>query len=293
MINLRLRRRVGRHLQISPGQVALLVIMLVVTLFPIYWMVLASFKTNADLLGGGSVALLPDPRTMQFNNYVRMWNDLHFGSYLRNSVIVCSAATVIAVAIASLSGFALGYFRFRGSGAYGLVVIATQLLPGILFLLPVYLIFRQIQDLTGTQLIDTYQGLVLLYVAFFLPLSVWILRGYFSAIPRELLEAAQVDGASIMGAFWRVLLPLSIPGLVATATYVFLSAWDELLFASVMTNSSATQTVPVGVRSFIGIYGSHYDLLMAAATVACIPPAIIFMFLQRQMVSGLTAGAVK
>ena len=293
MIDLRLRRRVGRHAPVTPGQVALLVAMLVVTLFPIYWMVLASFKTNADLLGGGGVSLLPDPRTLQFGNYLRMWRDLHFGDYLRNSLIVCSAATALAVGIASLSGFALGYFRFRGSGPYGLVVIATQLLPGILFLLPVYLIFRQIQDLTGTQMIDTYQGLILLYVAFFLPLSVWILRGYFSAIPRELLEAAQVDGASVLGAFWRVLLPLSVPGLVATGTYVFLSAWDELLFASVMTNSLATQTVPVGVRSFIGIYGAHYDLLMAAATVACIPPAIIFLFLQRQMVGGLTAGAVK
>jgi multiple sugar transport system permease protein len=292
VINLRLRR-VGRHVRVTPAQVALLVVMLVVILFPIYWMVLASFKTNADLLGGGGVSLLPDPRTLQLGNYLRMWRDLHFGDYLRNSLIVCSVATAFAVAIASLSGFALGYFRFRGSGPYGLVVIATQLLPGILFLLPVYLIFRQLQDLTGTQMIDTYQGLILLYVAFFLPLSVWILRGYFSAIPRELLEAAQVDGASILGAFWRVLLPLSVPGLVATGTYVFLSAWDELLFASVMTNSLATQTVPVGVRSFIGIYGAHYDLLMAAATVACIPPAIIFLFLQRQMVSGLTAGAVK
>jgi multiple sugar transport system permease protein len=293
VINLRLRRSVGRHAHLTPAQVALLVVMLAVTLFPIYWMALASFKTNADLLGGGGVSLLPDPRTLQLGNYLRMWRDLHFGDYLRNSLIVCSVATAFAVGIASLSGFALGYFRFRGSGPYGLVVIATQLLPGILFLLPVYLIFRQIQDLTGTQMIDTYQGLILLYLAFFLPLSVWILRGYFSAIPRELLEAAQVDGASILGAFWRVLLPLSVPGLVATGTYVFLSAWDELLFASVMTNSLATQTVPVGVRSFIGIYGAHYDLLMAAATVACIPPAIIFLFLQRQMVSGLTAGAVK
>ena len=267
--------------------------MLAVTLFPIYWMVVASLKTNVELLGGDRVSLLPDVRALQLGNYLQMLQVLQFASYLRNSLIVCAVATVGAVALASLAGFTLGYFRFRGSGAYGIAVIATQLLPGILFLLPVYLIFRQIEDATGVQLIDTYQGLILLYVAFFLPLSIWILRGYFSAVPRELLEAAQVDGCTVMGAFWRVLLPLSVPGIVATATYVFLSAWDELLFASVMTNSIATQTVPVGIRSYIGIYQNRYDLLMCAATVACIPPALIFMFLQRQMVSGLTAGAVK
>jgi multiple sugar transport system permease protein len=126
-----------------------------------------------------------------------------------------------------------------------------------------------------------------------MPLSIFILRSYFAAIPRELIEAAQVDGTTVMGAFWRVVVPLSVPGLIATATYVFLTAWDELLFAVVMTQSADTQTIPVGIRAYIGQQAGHYDLLMAAATAVCVPPALIFLFLQRQMVSGLTAGAVK
>jgi multiple sugar transport system permease protein len=224
---------------------------------------------------------------------VNLWSQLDFALYLRNSLIICGSATLIAVALASLAGFSLAYFRFRGSTTYSLAVTATQLLPGIMFLLPVFLIYTQVQQNTGLQLVDTHQGLVLLYVAFFLPLSIWILRGYFSAIPRELVEAAQVDGCSILGAFWRIVIPLSVPGLIATAAYVFLSAWDELLFAVVMLQSGDTQTIPVGIRGFIGQNQGHYELLMAAATVVCVPPALIFLFLQRQMVSGLTAGAVK
>jgi multiple sugar transport system permease protein len=265
----------------------------VATLFPVYWMLVSSLKTNADLESGAHLSLLPDLTSLQLQNYVRMWQQLEFASYLRNSLIVDGAATAIAVSLAALAGFSLAYFRFRGAGAFGIAITATQLLPGIMFLLPAYLIFRQVQVATDVQLIDTYQGLVLLYIAFFMPLSIWILRSYFSAIPRELVEAAQVDGCTVMGAFWRVVLPLSVPGLVATATYVFLSAWDELLFAAVMMDTAATQTIPVGIRDYVGTVHNHYDLLMAAATVACVPPAVIFLVLQRSMVSGLTAGAVK
>ena len=289
-IRLRRSRRRGR---LTLAQGAVLGVVVVLAVFPIYWMIVSSLKTNFELLGSSRVSLVPDFASLQLVNYLDMWRNLGFASYLRNSLIICGTATVIAVALASLSGFGLAYFRFRGAGTYGIAVIATQLLPGIMFLLPVYLIFREVSLATGIQLIDTHQGLVLLYVAFFMPLSIWILRGYFSAIPRDLMEAAQVDGSTVMGAFWRIVLPLAVPGLVATAAYIFLSAWDELLFASVMMNTADTQTIPVGIRGFVGQYQNRYDLLMAAATVVCVPPALIFMFLQRQMVSGLTAGAVK
>jgi multiple sugar transport system permease protein len=274
-------------------QALLLGLLVVLTVFPVYWMVVSSFKTNFDLLTGSRVSLLPDLGALHLENYVLMWQRLNLAIYVRNSLIICGAATLIAVGLASLSGFSMAYFRFKGSGVYSLAVTATQLLPGIMFLLPVFLIFTQAQQLTGLQIVDTHQGLILLYVAFFMPLSIFILRSYFAGIPRELIEAAQVDGTTIMGAFWRIVLPLSIPGMIATATYVFLTAWDELLFAVVMTQSASTQTIPVGIRGYIGQQAGHYDLLMAAATAVCVPPALIFLFLQRQMVSGLTAGAVK
>jgi multiple sugar transport system permease protein len=290
--HVRPRRRLGSA-QLTAPQALLLGLIVILTVFPIYWMVVSSLKTNYELLSGSNLSLLPDLRSLQLHNYVTMWQRLDLAIYVRNSLIVCGVATVVAVALASLSGFGLAYFRFRGSGAYSIAVTATQLLPGIMFLLPVYLILTQAQQLTGAQIVDTHQGLILLYVAFFMPLSIWILRGYFAAIPRELVEAAQVDGTTVLGAFWRVVLPLSVPGLVATATYVFLTAWDELLFAVVMTQSASTQTIPVGIRGYIGQTAGHFELLMAAATAVCVPPALIFFFLQRQMVSGLTAGAVK
>jgi multiple sugar transport system permease protein len=292
MIALRPRRHIDRE-RLTVVQALGLLLVLLLTLFPIYWMVVSSLKTNAELLGGSAVSLTPNLRSLQLQNYVNLWSQLDFALYLRNSLIICGSATLIAVALASLAGFSLAYFRFRGSTGYSLAVTATQLLPGIMFLLPVFLIYTQVQQSTGLQLVDTHQGLVLLYVAFFLPLSIWILRGYFSAIPRELVEAAQVDGCTILGAFWRIVIPLSVPGLIATAAYVFLSAWDELLFAVVMLQTADAQTIPVGIRGFIGQNQGHYELLMAAATVVCVPPALIFLFLQRQMVSGLTAGAVK
>ncbi len=290
--HLRPRRRLGPA-RLTVPQALLLGLIVVLTVFPVYWMVVSSFKTNFDLLTGSRVSLLPDLGGLQLQNYVLMWQRLNLAIYVRNSLLIVGVATVIAVALASLAGFSLAYFRFRGSGAYSLAVTATQLLPGIMFLLPVFLLFTQAQQLTGLQIVNTQQGLILLYVAFFMPLSIFILRSYFAGIPRELVEAAQVDGTTVMGAFWRVVLPLSIPGLVATATYVFLTAWDELLFAVVMTQSADTQTIPVGIRGYIGQQAGHYELLMAAATAVCVPPALIFLFLQRQMVSGLTAGAVK
>ena len=292
MIAPRARRHIDRE-RLTAVQAIGLLLVLLLTLFPIYWMVVSSLKTNAELLGGSAVSLAPNLGSLQLQNYVNLWRQLDFALYLRNSLIICGSATLIAVALASLAGFSLAYFRFRGSTTYSLAVTATQLLPGIMFLLPVFLIYTQVQQSTGLQLVDTHQGLVLLYVAFFLPLSIWILRGYFSAIPRELVEAAQVDGCTILGAFWRIVIPLSVPGLIATAAYVFLSAWDELLFAVVMLQGGDTQTIPVGIRGFIGQNQGRYELLMAAATVVCVPPALIFLFLQRQMVSGLTAGAVK
>jgi len=283
----------GRRSRLTPPQAVVLGAIVVLTIFPIYWMVVSSLKTNFELLSGSHVSLLPNLAGLQLQNYVLMWQRIDLAIYVRNSLIICIAATLIAVALASLSGFGLAYFRFRGAGAYSLAVTATQLLPGILFLLPIFLIFRQVQLATGLQIVDTHQGLVLLYVAFFMPLSIWILRGYFAGIPRELVEAALVDGSTMLGAFRRIVLPLAVPGLVATATYIFLTAWDELLFAVVMTSSSSTMTIPVGIRSYIGQQAGHYDLLMAAATAVCVPPALMFLFFQRHVVSGLTAGAVK
>lgn len=263
----------------------LLIAILVLVLFPIFWMFISSLKTNQEILGSQTIL----PARWQFKNYVDLWRQVNFGLYFRNSLIVCGATTIIVTVLATFAGYALARFRFPGADVFGMAVLGTQLIPGIMFLLPLYWTFIFVKQKLHVQLIGTHQGIIILYVAFYLPLSLWILRSFFAAIPRELEEAALIDGCTPFGAFRRVALPLAVPGVVATAIYVFLTAWDELMFAWVMD----VKTIPVGIRLYVGQYANRFDLMMAASVVVTIPVLVIFFLLQKQMISGLTAGAVK
>lgn len=259
------------------------------------------------LLGGplGAVALLSGdgrslasgkgplaPLNIQWRNYVDLWRSVDFGLYLKNSLIICISVMLIAVLMASLGGYALARFKFPGKNAFGYSILATQMIPGIMLLLPVYLMFVNFTQATGIIIKGTYGGLILTYAAYFTPFSIWILRGFFASIPKELEEAALIDGCGPFKAFFRIIIPSAMPGIVATGVYVFLAAWDELMFAWVLTSES-TYTIPVGIRLFVGNFQNRYDLMMAAATVSTIPVMILFFVLQKQIVSGLTAGAVK
>ena len=229
---------------------------------------------------------------IESRNYVDMWKNINFGLFLRNSFIICGITMLIAMVLATMSAYALSRFPFPGSRLMGNSVLATQMVPGIMFLIPLYLMFIKFTELTGIPVKGTFGGLIFLYSAFFVPFSIWILRGFFASIPVELEEAARIDGCSPFQVFWRIALPLALPGIIATGIYVFLTAWDELLFAWVLT-SGDTMTLPVGIRLFVGNYQNRFDLLMAASTVATIPVMILFLMLQRHIVHGLTAGAVK
>ena len=166
------------------------------------------------------------------------------------------------------------------------------MIPAIMYLIPIYIMFVKFTMMTGIPVKGTYWGIILIYSAFFIPFSIWILRGFFATIPKELEEAARIDGCSAFQVFWYIALPLAIPGIIATGIYIFLTAWDELMFAWVLTNAD-TMTIPVGIRLFVGNYQNRFDLMMAAATVATLPVVVIFFLLQRHIVHGLTAGAVK
>lgn len=259
----------------------------VIALFPIVWMILTSLMTQGDI-ATGKIGI-PN----HFENYIEMWQSVDFFTYFKNSVIVCGATTVIALSIATFAGYAVARFKFPGAGIFGAAVLATQMVPGIMFLLPLYLMFIKIQDTLGIKIINTYGGLILVYSAFYIPFSIWILRGFFAGIPTELEEAAIIDGCSKFEAFLKVILPIARIGLIATGIYIFLMAWDELLFAWVLTTSSDVATIPVGIRLYVGNYQNRYDLLMAAGCVTTLPPLIIFFGLQKQFISGMTAGAVK
>ncbi len=260
---------------------------LLVMLAPVLWLVVSSLQTNGRLATGDFDLLQPT-----FGAFGEMWRNIDFERYLANSILICAGAAALATALASSAGYALARFRFRGHRAFGVTVIGTQLIPGSLFLLPVFLGFVWLGQNTPIELLDTHFGMILVYTAFFTPLAIWFMRAFFQAIPRELEEAALVDGCTRLGAFVRVVIPNAAPGLVATFVYAFLFAWDELLFATALTEHDA-ETIPIGIRNFIGNYNEEYDQLMAAGVVSTLPVLIAFFATQRWLVKGLTAGAVK
>lgn len=227
-----------------------------------------------------------------WRNYIDMWPNVDFGRYLKNSVIICGFTMLIAMTLATMTAYALVRFRFPGVAIFSSSILITQMIPAILYLIPLFMLFNMIKDSTGIMIKGTYPGLIFIYSAWFLPFSIWILRGFFAAIPVELEEAATIDGCSNLGVFWRITLPLAIPGIIATGIFILIQAWDELMFAWMLTSES-TQTIPVGIRLFVGNFQNRYDLMMAAATVATIPVLILFFILQKHIVRGLTAGAVK
>lgn len=229
---------------------------------------------------------------IHWRNYVDLWRNIDFGLYLKNSFIVCLSVMGIAMVLASMGGYALARYNFPGKSSFGYSVLATQMVPGIMLLLPLYLMFVNLTHATGIIVKGTYTGLILTYAAYFIPFSIWILRGFFASLPKELEEAALVDGCGPFQAFFRIIIPSAMPGIIATGVYVFLSAWDELMFAWVLT-SEKTYTIPVGIRLFVGNFQNRYDLMMAAATVSTLPVMFLFFLMQKQIVSGLTAGAVK
>jgi multiple sugar transport system permease protein len=221
-----------------------------------------------------------------------MWRNVNFGLYLRNSLIICGFTMLFAMIFSTLAAYALSRFRFPGADLFSNAILATQMIPAIMYLIPIYIMFVKFTVMSGIPVKGTFPGIILIYSAFFIPFSIWILRGFFASIPRELEEAALIDGCGRFRTFWYVALPLAMPGIIATGIYIFLTAWDELMFAWVLTNAD-TMTIPVGIRLFVGNYQNRFDLMMAAATVATLPVVVLFFMLQRHIVRGLTAGAVK
>jgi multiple sugar transport system permease protein len=277
----------ARRRWIDIGLTSFTYLVLLVMLAPVLWLVASSLQPNGNLANGEYDLLHPT-----LDAFGDMWRNIDFERYLANSIVICTGAAALATAFASSAGYALARFRFRGDKAYGLTVIGTQLIPGSLFLLPVFLGFVWLGQNTPIELLDTHAGMILVYTAFFTPLAIYFMRAFFQAIPRELEEAALVDGCTRFGAFVRVVIPNAAPGLLATFVYAFLFAWDELLFATALTEQDA-ETIPIGIRNFIGNYNEEYDQLMAAGVVSTVPVLIAFFATQRWLVKGLTAGAVK
>jgi multiple sugar transport system permease protein len=269
------------------GLDALTWLVLAIMLAPIFWLVVSALQTDGQLATGAMNLLDPT-----FSAFTRMWQSVDFERYLINSLIICTVAALAATIFASLAGYALARFKFRGATALSLGVVGTQLIPGSLFLLPVFMGFIWLKQNTPLALFDTHLGMILVYTAFFTPVAIYFMRYFFAAIPRDLEEAAMVDGCNRFGAFVKIVLPAAAPGLVATFVYAFLFAWDEVLFVAALTQENA-ETIPVGIRNFIGNYQERTAQLMAAGVVSTLPVLIAFFATQRWLVKGITAGAVK
>lgn len=278
------------QLKISNGLLTTLTwVLIAIIMIPILFMLLNSFRSRTDICSSTAPLI---PQVWHPDNYTNMWKAFKFGPLFLNSLIVVGSTTGIATLIASMAGFALARFRFPGADVYSLAVSGTQLIPGTLFFIPLYLTFLWIKNNLGIPLVGNNLGAIVLYIGFYTPISIWILRGFFASIPVDLEEQAMVDGSTRFGAFFKISLPLAMPGIVSTAIYIFMTAWNELFFGYTL----GVKTVPVGIRAFIqGAAGTQlrYDYMAAAAVVVTIPITIMFFALQKQFISGLTAGAVK
>ncbi|WOF23343.1 carbohydrate ABC transporter permease [Microbacterium betulae] len=265
-----------------------LAVLSAIVVLPLYVILVTSVKPLEDVRG----VFTWIPSTVTLEPYLRIWTTVPLADYFVNSLIVTVSATVCSVVLAVMAAYALSRFAFRGSRAFSLVVLSTQMFPGILFLLPLFLIFTQIQNTVGIQLSGSHLGLIITYLTFSLPFSIWMLTGFFASIPKELEEAAMIDGLGRIGALVRVVIPVARPGIVAVSVYCFITAWGEVLFASVLTNSD-TRTLAIGLRAYASQTDVYWNELMAASVVVSLPVLVGFMLVQRHLISGLSAGAVK
>ncbi|UVJ40153.1 carbohydrate ABC transporter permease [Arthrobacter sp. CJ23] len=255
---------------------------------PLYVVVATSIKPLSDVSG----VFRWIPKEITLAPYFDIWTTVPLGKYFVNSLIVTVCATICSVIVAILAAYAVSRLEFKGKRLFSLTVLSTQMFPGILFLLPLYLIFTQIRNLTGIQLQGSYGGLIVTYLTFTLPFAIWMLSGYLASIPKELEEAAMIDGTGRMGALIRVILPVAKPGIIAVAVYSFIAAWGEVLFASVLTNES-TKTLSLGLKAYASETDVFWNQLMAASVVVSLPVLIGFILVQRHLVAGLSAGSVK
>ncbi|ADH70453.1 MULTISPECIES: carbohydrate ABC transporter permease [Nocardiopsis] len=260
----------------------------VFTVLPLYVLVVTSVKPLENVRG--MFTWLPDRVTLQ--PYVDMWTTIPLARYLTNSLIVTTTATALALVVAVLAAYPLSRLRFRGRRLFSMTVLSTQMFPGILFLLPLFLIFVRLEDLTGIEFTGSYTGLIITYLTFALPFSIWMLAGYFSAIPEGLEEAAMIDGTGRIGALVRVILPVARPGILAVGVFAFITAWGEVLFASVLTDTE-TRTLSIGLELYTSQTDTLWNELLAASVTVSLPVVVAFMLVQRYLVSGLSAGAVK
>jgi multiple sugar transport system permease protein len=262
----------------------LLVVMLVWTLVPFYWMVATSLKKDKEIYGFEATLI---PRQPTLGNYVRLFTTTPFMKYVRNSTIIAVGTTVFSLVFGCLGAYALARLRFPGRGLIARGLVVTYLVPPSLLFIPLFAVMSTLA------LIDTHQGLILAYLGFSVPFATWLLMGYFRSVPVELEEAALVDGCTRFGSLVRVILPMSLPALAVVAFFAFTQSWNEFLYANVFVNSVEVRTITTGLTLFVVEDVFFWGPMMGASFLSALPPLLLYLVFQRWVVKGLTLGGVK
>jgi len=258
-------------------------LMVAVVLFPYLWMLLTSIRPEMDLWKSGFSYV---PRQLTLENYVRLFKATPITRYFVNSAIVASLSTLVGLGVAISAAYAFSRYRFRGRATLMTLFLVIPMVPTVLILIPMFVV------MTRLHLMGTYPALLIAYTTFVIPFSVWMLTGFLDAIPIDLEEVAMTDGCTRLGAVARVLVPIAMPGIVATGIYIFIVAWNEFLFALMFT-TEATRTLPVGIYTFVGEYDVRWGLLTASGVAVTIPLVVLFFLAQGHLIRGLTQGAIK
>lgn len=275
-----MRARTARRLSYD----AIGIVVFAILIFPIYWMVATAFKPGRDILRFDP-RWVPAPATLA--NFSDALSRPFFWSSVRNSLIVVLTVVAVSLVLAFLAAVGVARFGFRGRRAFVVMLLVVQMVPLVALVIPIYLL------LDGFSLTNTLLGVIITYLAVILPFMTWTLRGFVANIPVELEEAAVIDGCTRMGAFLRIVFPLTAPGLVATAIFAFIQAWNEYIVAYVLLSDPGTQTLTVWLAAFTTNHGTDWGPLMAGATLTSVPVVAFFLLVQRHVTAGLTAGAVK
>lgn len=258
---------------------------LLITLFaigPYLWTLISS--VTPDNPSSTGFRFFPEEPTL--GNYQRLFGNIKFGKNIKDSLIVAAGSTALGLMLTLTASYSFARFKFKGRTPLLVQFLVINMFPIVLLVIPLFVMMKNLG------LMDTHLALIIAYSTFTIPFATWMMTGFFRAIPRELDESAQIDGLGRFGTFVRVILPIAAPGVSATGIYIFISAWNEFIYASILT-SSAVRTIPVSLQTMIGEYQIAWGLLTAGATVAAVPIVILFFFVQKTMISGMTAGAVK
>ena len=254
-------------------------------LLPLSWMVITSLKSMADITLSRGLTLFPSGPTLE--NFVNIWKEYPIATYIKNSIVAVGGSTVIGVVCAALCGYGLSRYQFKGNAFLLSFLLVTQMFPAVMKIIPYYKI------LVSVHLNNTQIGLMVVYASFSIPFCTWMMYGYFKSISTGLDEAARVDGSSAFNTFLKIILPIALPGLVATIIYAFLQNWNEYMFASVLMSADEKKTITYAISTMADAYKIQWNYLMCAAMISSVPTLTVFVVMQKYLIAGMTAGAVK